>query len=77
MKPYYQIDVEYASGDTSQLRYELFIEATAAMRSMVGFPDVESAILVCYSDRYPTGYAIICSLRNKPFFQNPLQGRKM
>lgn len=68
MKPYYQIDVEYASGDTSQSRYELLIEAIEAMRSMVGLPEVDSAILVRYSDRYPTGYAIVCSLRNKSVF---------
>lgn len=65
MKAYYQIDVEYASGDTSQLRYVLMMEAIEAIRSMFGLPEVDSAILVCCSDKYPTGYIIVCSLRNK------------
>ena len=68
MKPYYQIDVEHANGNASQLRYEVMEDAVNAMRSMVGIPEVDSAVLVCYSDRYPTGYTIICSIRNKSVF---------
>lgn len=68
MKPYYQIEVEYTNGYPSQLRYELMIEAIEAMRSMVGLPEVYSAILLHYSDRYPTGYKVVCSLRNRPIF---------
>lgn len=68
MKPYYQIDVEYANRRISQFPYETMQEAVEAMRKMVGSPDVDSAILVHYSDRYPMGYAIVCSIRNKPVF---------
>lgn len=68
MEPYYQIDVEYASGNTSQLRYETRKEAIEAIRSMVCYPYVDSAILVCYDDRCPTGYIIVCSIRNKSIF---------
>lgn len=68
MKPYYQIDVKYASGRISQLPYETLQEAAEAMHKMVGSPDVVSAILVHCADRYPLGYAVVCSIRNKSVF---------
>ena len=68
MKPYYQIDVKYANKRKSQFSYETMQAACEAMHKMVGSPDVDSAILIHCSDRYPMGYAVVCSIRNKSVF---------
>lgn len=68
MKPYYQIDVENTSGKKSQLRYENMETAVEIIRGMVCRSDVNSAILVCFNDKCPTGFFIICSILNKSIF---------
>lgn len=67
-KPYYQIDVKYVNKRISQLTYETMQEAAEAMHAMVGSPDIVSAILLHCADRYPLGYAVVCSIRNKSIF---------
>ena len=68
MKPYYQIDVEYVNGETPQLRYENMEEAVEVIRNMVCRPDVDSAILVRFDDKCPSGFFIMCSILNKSIF---------
>ena len=68
MKPYYQIDVKYANERISQFTYETMKEATEAMHKMVNCPGIISAILVYCDDRYPLGYTVVCSIRNKSIF---------
>lgn len=65
MKPYYQLDVKYANGRKWQFTYETMKEATEAMHKMVSCPSIVSAILVYCNDRYPLGYTVVCSIRNK------------
>lgn len=68
MKPYYQINAEYANGEMSLLRCENMEEAVEVIRNMVCRPDIDSAILVRFDDKCPTGFLIICSIRNKSIF---------
>lgn len=68
MKPYYQIIVEYANERISLYTYDTMQEATEAMHTMVGSPDVVSAILLHRADRYPLGYTVVCDIRNKSKF---------
>lgn len=73
MKPYYQVDVTYHDGGKNQLHFESLGEALALIRLMLGCSSVDSAILGHYSNVYPTGYDVICSIKNK----TNLRGRKM
>lgn len=73
MKPYYQIDITLDDDDKIQHRYETMMEAIAVMRFLLACPEVDSAILGHYSNVYPTGYDVICSIKNK----TNLRGRKM
>lgn len=73
MNPYYQIDITLVDDEKIQSRYETMIEGIAAMRFLLGCPTVDSAILGHYSNVYPTGYDVICSIKNK----TNLRGRKM
>lgn len=68
MKPYYQIDVDYAGYGKICLHYEDMEVAVAVIRDMVCRPDVDSAILVRIDDKCPTGFFIICSIWNKSIF---------
>ena len=68
MKPYYQISVEYTDDEAILLHYESMEVAVDIIRDMVCRPDVVSAILVHFDDKYPTGFLIMCSIRNKSIF---------
>lgn len=73
MKSYYQIYIVFNDEEKMQRHYETKDDAIKAMMQLIGSPIVYSAILGHYSDEYPTGYDVICSIRNK----SNLRGRKM
>lgn len=73
MEPYYQIYIVFNDEKGSGALCETIEDATEIMRKLIGRPNVYSAILGHYSDEYPTGYDVICSIRNK----SSLRGRKM
>lgn len=75
MESYYQVDITLDNDEKIQLRYryETMMEAITVMRFLLACPEVDSAILGHYSNVYPTGYDVICSIKNK----TSLRGRKM
>ena len=72
MEPYYQIYVCFNDEGETEVRYESIVDAIESMKQLIGRSAVYSAILAHYSDEYPAGYDVICSIRNK----SSLRGRK-
>lgn len=73
MEHYYRIYIVFNDGKEVQLHCESKDDAIKAMMQLIGSPIVYSAILALYSNEYPTGSIIICSIRNN----SSLRGRKM
>lgn len=73
MESYYQIYIVYNDENESGAICDTIEDAMEIMRKLIGRPNVHSALLACYSDEYPAGYDVICSIRNN----SNLRGRKM
>ena len=73
MESYYQIYIVFNDEKESEALCETIEDAMEIMRKLIGRPKVYSAILAHHSDEYPTGYDVICSIRNN----SKLRGRKM
>lgn len=73
MESCYQIYIVFNNEKESEAICETIEDAMEIMRKLIGRPNVYSAILGHYSNEYPTGYNIICSIRNNSY----LRGREM
>lgn len=68
----YRIYIVFNDEKEVERHYETEDDAIRVMMQLVASPMVYSAILAHYSDKYPAGYDVICSIRNK----SNLRGRK-
>ena len=73
MESCYQIYIVFNNEKESVALCDTIEDAMEIMRKLIGRPNVYSAILGHYSNEYPTGYNIICSIRNNSY----LRGREM
>ena len=65
MELYYRIYIVFNDGKEMQRHYGTEDVAIRVMMQLIANPIVYSATLAHYSDEYPAGYDVICSIRNK------------
>lgn len=68
----YRIYIVFNDEKEVQRHYETKDDAIMAMMQLLANPMVHSAVLAHYSNEYPAGYNVMCSIRKK----SNLRGRK-